>query len=119
LLDRADRAILTELQNEGDPRTVELARRIHLSTPATHTRLRRLRAHGPGRVWLLKFRRAARRPPGAPLARLNMPRQSFLPVAPGSDFTLENLPYGIVRPKRGGASRRGGPWRICAGFERD
>lgn len=46
LLDEADRAILRELQKVGDLTLVELARRIHLSAPATHARLKRLRERG-------------------------------------------------------------------------
>jgi DNA-binding Lrp family transcriptional regulator len=46
VLDDADRSILQELQREGNISTVELARRIHLSTPATHTRLKRLENDG-------------------------------------------------------------------------
>lgn len=45
-LDPLDRAILRELQNEGNISTVELAKRIQLSTPATHTRLKRLEKNG-------------------------------------------------------------------------
>lgn len=45
-LDKIDRGILKELQNEGNVSTVELAKRIHLSTPATHTRLKRLENEG-------------------------------------------------------------------------
>ncbi len=45
-LDKSDRAILRELQSEGNLSTVELAKRIHLSTPATHTRLKRLENDG-------------------------------------------------------------------------
>jgi DNA-binding Lrp family transcriptional regulator len=45
-LDNSDRAILRILQTEGNLSTVELARRINLSTPATHTRLKRLQDQG-------------------------------------------------------------------------
>ena len=46
LLDKSDKAILNELQTEGNISTVELAKRINLSTPATHTRLKRLESEG-------------------------------------------------------------------------
>ncbi|HKZ68818.1 MAG TPA: Lrp/AsnC family transcriptional regulator [Anaerolineales bacterium] len=45
-LDESDRAILRALQTKGNLSTVELARRISLSTPATHTRLKRLQDQG-------------------------------------------------------------------------
>jgi DNA-binding Lrp family transcriptional regulator len=41
-LDAVDIAILQELQIDGRLSNVELARRINLSPPATHTRLKRL-----------------------------------------------------------------------------
>lgn len=44
--DRLDRAILRELQAQGNLSTVELARRVHLSTSAAHTRLKRLEQSG-------------------------------------------------------------------------
>jgi fumarylacetoacetase len=36
-----------------------------------------------------------------------MPLTSFVPVAPDSDFPLENLPYGVFRPRSGGLPRIG------------
>jgi DNA-binding Lrp family transcriptional regulator len=45
-LDELDRSILNILQNEGNLSNVELARRIHLSPPATHARVRRLEELG-------------------------------------------------------------------------
>ncbi|MBO9315611.1 MAG: fumarylacetoacetase, partial [Chloroflexus sp.] len=36
-----------------------------------------------------------------------MPLTSFVPVAPDSDFPLENLPYGVFRPRSGGSPRVG------------
>ncbi len=36
-----------------------------------------------------------------------MPLVSFLPIASDSDFPLENLPYGVFRPRRGGPARIG------------
>ncbi len=41
-----DAAILRELQNDGRISTVELARRVHLSPPATHARVKRLEKAG-------------------------------------------------------------------------
>ncbi len=45
-LDSIDLAILREIQHDGRMNNSELARRIHLSQPATHTRLKRLEALG-------------------------------------------------------------------------
>lgn len=45
-LDDVDRAILNELQRDGRISNVELARRINLSPPATHTRVKRLEDEG-------------------------------------------------------------------------
>ena len=45
-LDAVDIAILQELQIDGRLSNVELARRINLSPPATHTRLKRLEEQG-------------------------------------------------------------------------
>lgn len=45
-LDDLDLAILNELQTEGRISNAELARRINLSPPATHARLRQLEDHG-------------------------------------------------------------------------
>jgi Lrp/AsnC family transcriptional regulator, leucine-responsive regulatory protein len=45
-LDQIDRAILTIVQAEGNIKDADLARRINLSAPATHTRLRRLEQDG-------------------------------------------------------------------------
>ena len=45
-LDELDTAILHELQHEGRLSNAELARRINLSPPATHTRLRQLEQRG-------------------------------------------------------------------------
>lgn len=45
-LDEVDRAILEALQDDGRLSNVELARRVHLSPPATHARLRRLEKNG-------------------------------------------------------------------------
>ena len=41
-----DAAILRELQNDGRISNVELARRVHLSPPATHARVKRLEKEG-------------------------------------------------------------------------
>ncbi len=45
-LDEVDRAILEALQDDGRLSNVDLARRVHLSPPATHARLRRLEKGG-------------------------------------------------------------------------
>ena len=45
-LDDVDKAILRILQTDGRISNVELARRINLSPPATHARLRRLEQDG-------------------------------------------------------------------------
>ncbi|MGB1253416.1 MAG: Lrp/AsnC family transcriptional regulator [Candidatus Promineifilaceae bacterium] len=45
-IDKIDRKILVELQNNGRLSNVELARRVHLSPPATHARVRRLEERG-------------------------------------------------------------------------
>ncbi len=45
-LDELDLVILNELQTNGRITNVELARRINLSPPATHTRLRQLEERG-------------------------------------------------------------------------
>ena len=45
-LDDVDKAILRILQTDGRISNVELARRINLSPPATHARLRRLEQEG-------------------------------------------------------------------------
>jgi Lrp/AsnC family transcriptional regulator, leucine-responsive regulatory protein len=45
-IDELDRQILTILQSEGSLSNVELARRISLSPPATHARVRRLEQEG-------------------------------------------------------------------------
>jgi Lrp/AsnC family transcriptional regulator, leucine-responsive regulatory protein len=45
-LDALDRAILRELQADGHLSNADLARRITLSPPATHTRVRRLEQAG-------------------------------------------------------------------------
>ena len=45
-LDRYDRAILTALQVEGRISNKALAEQVHLSPPACHARLRRLREEG-------------------------------------------------------------------------
>ncbi|MEF3275366.1 MAG: fumarylacetoacetase [Chloroflexus sp.] len=36
-----------------------------------------------------------------------MPLTSFIPIASDSDFPLENLPYGVFRPRSGGPARIG------------
>lgn len=46
MLDEVDKALLRALQNDGRLSNVELARRINLSPPATHARLRRLEKDG-------------------------------------------------------------------------
>ncbi len=46
LLDELDIAILHELQHEGRITNAELARRVNLSPPATHARLKRLEERG-------------------------------------------------------------------------
>lgn len=45
-LDDVDRAILRELQADSSVSNVELARRVNLSPPATHTRVKRLEQLG-------------------------------------------------------------------------
>ena len=45
-LDELDRVILNELQTNGRITNTELARRINLSPPATHARLRQLEEQG-------------------------------------------------------------------------
>lgn len=45
-LDDLDKAILDELQHDGRISNAELARRINLSPPATHTRIRQLEQRG-------------------------------------------------------------------------
>jgi Lrp/AsnC family leucine-responsive transcriptional regulator len=45
-LDDLDRAILRELQTDGRVSNVELGRRVNLSPPAIHARVRRLEEHG-------------------------------------------------------------------------
>jgi DNA-binding Lrp family transcriptional regulator len=45
-IDDTDRAILTELQNDSSISNVELARRISLSPPAVHARIKRLEELG-------------------------------------------------------------------------
>ena len=45
-LDELDIAILRELQDDGRLSNVELARRINLSPPATHARIKRLEEQG-------------------------------------------------------------------------
>jgi Lrp/AsnC family transcriptional regulator, leucine-responsive regulatory protein len=45
-LDEIDRAILSILQAEGNIKDADLARRIKLSAPATHARVRRLEQDG-------------------------------------------------------------------------
>ena len=46
MLDSVDRLILDILQSEGRLSNAELARRVNLSPPATHARLRRLEEEG-------------------------------------------------------------------------
>ncbi len=46
MLDAVDKALLRALQTDGRLSNVELARRINLSPPATHARLRRLEKDG-------------------------------------------------------------------------
>jgi DNA-binding Lrp family transcriptional regulator len=46
MLDELDKAILGILQNEGNISNAELARRINLSPPATHARIKRLEEQG-------------------------------------------------------------------------
>ena len=45
-LDEIDRTILNILQSEGNLSNAELARRVHLSPPAVHARVRRLEELG-------------------------------------------------------------------------
>ena len=45
-LDAVDRQLLTVIQENGRLSNAELARRIHLSPPATHARLRKLEEQG-------------------------------------------------------------------------
>ena len=45
-LDRSDRAILKELQNDGRISNKALAEKVHLSPPACHARLKRLTEEG-------------------------------------------------------------------------
>lgn len=51
-LDEIDVAILRELQADGRMSNVELAQRINLSPPATHTRLKRLQEQGTIRKYV-------------------------------------------------------------------
>ena len=51
-LDELDVAILRELQADGRISNVELAQRINLSPPATHTRLKRLHEQGTIRQYV-------------------------------------------------------------------
>jgi len=51
-LDETDLAILRELQADGRISNVELAQRINLSPPATHTRLKRLQEQGTIRQYV-------------------------------------------------------------------
>jgi len=51
-LDETDLAILRELQADGRISNVELAQRINLSPPATHTRLKRLQERGTIRQYV-------------------------------------------------------------------
>jgi DNA-binding Lrp family transcriptional regulator len=46
MLDHVDKSALRALQNDGRLSNVELARKINLSPPATHARLRRLEKDG-------------------------------------------------------------------------
>jgi Lrp/AsnC family transcriptional regulator, leucine-responsive regulatory protein len=46
VLDKLDQAILRTLQTDGNISTVDLAKKINLSTPATHARLKRLNDQG-------------------------------------------------------------------------
>jgi DNA-binding Lrp family transcriptional regulator len=46
VLSKLDKAILRQLQADGRLSNVELARRVHLSPPATHARRRRLEKQG-------------------------------------------------------------------------
>jgi Lrp/AsnC family transcriptional regulator, leucine-responsive regulatory protein len=46
VLDHVDKSLLSALQTDGRLSNVELARRINLSPPATHTRLKRLEKNG-------------------------------------------------------------------------
>jgi Lrp/AsnC family leucine-responsive transcriptional regulator len=46
MLDKVDKSMLRALQTDGRLSNVELARKISLSPPATHTRLRRLEKDG-------------------------------------------------------------------------
>ncbi len=46
MLDNVDKSLLRALQTDGRLSNVELARKISLSPPATHTRLRRLEKGG-------------------------------------------------------------------------
>lgn len=51
-LDELDVAILREMQADGRMSNVELAQRINLSPPATHTRLKRLQEQGTIRKYV-------------------------------------------------------------------
>jgi len=51
-LDELDVAILRELQADGRISNVDLAQRINLSPPATHTRLKRLQEQGTIRQYV-------------------------------------------------------------------
>lgn len=46
ILDRADKALLRALQTDGRLSNVQLARKINLSPPATHSRLKRIEKDG-------------------------------------------------------------------------
>ncbi len=46
MLDNVDKSLLRALQTDGRLSNVELSRKINLSPPATHTRLKRLEKDG-------------------------------------------------------------------------
>jgi len=46
ILDEVDKRLLRALQQDGRLSNVELARKVHLSPPATHARVRRLEKEG-------------------------------------------------------------------------
>jgi Lrp/AsnC family leucine-responsive transcriptional regulator len=56
-LDDLDRAILAELQADARVSNLELARRVHLSPPATHARVRQLEEEGYIQGYFTKIHR--------------------------------------------------------------
>ena len=86
-LSELDRAILTELQTDGRISNVELARRVHLSPPATHARHKRLEREGfirQARTVLIAEPAADQTPAAA---------EAVLPPHPDIAITYISFPY--------------------------